>query len=272
MPEASGYGQFCPVSMAAEILCSRWTVVLLREMLCGSTRFNDLRRGLPTVHVQWSEATAILAGDALQSLAFGLFADERIGAALRDVGIGRRRQRSAAGHAWADVLRQRGGRDEELQRPPFRYHRRQLPNVGGRSARIHRRRAGRARPFAFLPGFEHVGDCRCKGTGVIRACLCNLGWIPWRGTSKSIHTRRMPGGRKRRRLRCRYAALSRRTRVVPRARSHRSPTRDLDGRHMVAAPRREPNDPSRLQPLLHRASPLPDHWRSRSALGNLRTG
>lgn len=47
MPETSGYGQFCPVSMAAEILCSRWTVVLLREMLCGSTRFNDLRRGLP---------------------------------------------------------------------------------------------------------------------------------------------------------------------------------------------------------------------------------
>lgn len=40
---------------------------------------DDLRRGLPTVHVQWSEATAILAGDALQSLAFGLLADERIG-------------------------------------------------------------------------------------------------------------------------------------------------------------------------------------------------
>lgn len=47
MPETSGYGQFCLVSMAAETLCSRWTVVLLREMLCGSTRFNDLRRGLP---------------------------------------------------------------------------------------------------------------------------------------------------------------------------------------------------------------------------------
>ncbi len=42
---------------------------------------DDLRRGLPTVHVQWSEATAILAGDALQSLAFGLLADERVGAA-----------------------------------------------------------------------------------------------------------------------------------------------------------------------------------------------
>ena len=33
--------------MAAEVLCSRWTVVLLRELLAGSTRFNDLRRGLP---------------------------------------------------------------------------------------------------------------------------------------------------------------------------------------------------------------------------------
>lgn len=31
---------------------------------------DDLRRGLPTVHVQWSEATAILAGDALQTLAW----------------------------------------------------------------------------------------------------------------------------------------------------------------------------------------------------------
>jgi DNA-binding HxlR family transcriptional regulator len=46
MSETPSYGQFCPVSMASEILCSRWTIVLLREMLCGSTRFNDLRRGL----------------------------------------------------------------------------------------------------------------------------------------------------------------------------------------------------------------------------------
>jgi DNA-binding HxlR family transcriptional regulator len=41
------YGQFCPVAMAAEVLCTRWTVVLLREMVAGSTRFNDLRRGVP---------------------------------------------------------------------------------------------------------------------------------------------------------------------------------------------------------------------------------
>jgi DNA-binding HxlR family transcriptional regulator len=42
-----GYKQFCPVAMAAELLCTRWTMVLLREMVAGSTRFNDLRRGVP---------------------------------------------------------------------------------------------------------------------------------------------------------------------------------------------------------------------------------
>ncbi len=42
-----GYKQFCPVAMAAEILCTRWTMVLMRELVAGSTRFNDLRRGVP---------------------------------------------------------------------------------------------------------------------------------------------------------------------------------------------------------------------------------
>jgi len=46
MAEGS-YNQFCPVAMAAEILCTRWTVVLLRELVAGSTRFNELRRGVP---------------------------------------------------------------------------------------------------------------------------------------------------------------------------------------------------------------------------------
>jgi DNA-binding HxlR family transcriptional regulator len=41
------YRQFCPVAMAAEVLCTRWTIVLVRELLAGSTRFNDLRRGVP---------------------------------------------------------------------------------------------------------------------------------------------------------------------------------------------------------------------------------
>lgn len=45
--DSGSYGQFCPVAMAAEIICSRWTALIVREMLCGTTRFNDLRRGVP---------------------------------------------------------------------------------------------------------------------------------------------------------------------------------------------------------------------------------
>jgi DNA-binding HxlR family transcriptional regulator len=47
MDQVDGYGQFCPVAMASEIVCSRWTPLILRELLSGSVRFNDLRRGVP---------------------------------------------------------------------------------------------------------------------------------------------------------------------------------------------------------------------------------
>ena len=43
----ASYRQFCPVAMVAEVLCTRWTVELLRELVAGSTRFNELRRGVP---------------------------------------------------------------------------------------------------------------------------------------------------------------------------------------------------------------------------------
>lgn len=42
-----GYGQFCPVAKAAEIVAERWTPLVLRELLCGGRRFNDLHRGVP---------------------------------------------------------------------------------------------------------------------------------------------------------------------------------------------------------------------------------
>jgi DNA-binding HxlR family transcriptional regulator len=45
MPES--YGQFCPVAQAAEVLTERWTLLVVRELLMGSTRFNDLQRGVP---------------------------------------------------------------------------------------------------------------------------------------------------------------------------------------------------------------------------------
>jgi DNA-binding HxlR family transcriptional regulator len=42
-----GYGQFCPVAKASELLAERWTPLVVRELLCGSHRFNDLQRGVP---------------------------------------------------------------------------------------------------------------------------------------------------------------------------------------------------------------------------------
>jgi farnesyl diphosphate synthase len=48
---------------------------------------DDLRRGQPTVHVRWDEATAVLAGDALQTLAFELLTDPALGAAERRVAL-----------------------------------------------------------------------------------------------------------------------------------------------------------------------------------------
>lgn len=47
MSKDGGYGQFCPVAKAAEILATRWTPLVLRELICGSTRFNDIHRGVP---------------------------------------------------------------------------------------------------------------------------------------------------------------------------------------------------------------------------------
>jgi len=45
----TSYGQFCPVAKAAEIFAERWTPLVLRELLCGSHRFNDLHRGVPLI-------------------------------------------------------------------------------------------------------------------------------------------------------------------------------------------------------------------------------
>ena len=41
------YGQFCTVARGAEALCERWTPLVVRELLCGSKRFNELHRGVP---------------------------------------------------------------------------------------------------------------------------------------------------------------------------------------------------------------------------------
>jgi DNA-binding HxlR family transcriptional regulator len=43
------YKQYCPVARASEILADRWTPLIVRELLAGSRRFNEIERGLPGI-------------------------------------------------------------------------------------------------------------------------------------------------------------------------------------------------------------------------------
>ena len=86
-----GYKQFCPLAMAAEVLCTRWTMVLMRELMAGSTRFNDLRRGVPKMsptllsqRLKELEQSGIVERRALQSEK-GVF-EYRLTEAGRDIG------------------------------------------------------------------------------------------------------------------------------------------------------------------------------------------
>lgn len=48
-PAMRGYGQFCPVAKACEVVAERWTPLILREILCGSHRFSEIHNGLPLI-------------------------------------------------------------------------------------------------------------------------------------------------------------------------------------------------------------------------------
>src|SRR3990170_8953275 len=84
----TGYGQFCTVARGAEILCERWTPLVVRELLCGSRRFNDLHRGVPRM------STSLLAQRLRQ---------------LEECGVVRR---TAVGKVWEYSLTEAG---EELR-------------------------------------------------------------------------------------------------------------------------------------------------------------
>lgn len=43
----NSYGQYCPIAKAAEVFDQRWTLLVIREMVAGSDRFNDIHRGVP---------------------------------------------------------------------------------------------------------------------------------------------------------------------------------------------------------------------------------
>lgn len=43
------YGQFCPIAKAMEIIGEKWTLLIIRELLMGGSRFNELHRGLSLI-------------------------------------------------------------------------------------------------------------------------------------------------------------------------------------------------------------------------------
>lgn len=43
------YGQFCPIAKATEIIGEKWTLLIIRELLMGGSRFNELQRGLSLI-------------------------------------------------------------------------------------------------------------------------------------------------------------------------------------------------------------------------------
>ncbi|NIB44702.1 transcriptional regulator [Pseudomaricurvus alkylphenolicus] len=45
----AGYGQFCPIAKAMEILGEKWTLLIVRELIMGGSRFNEMQRGLSQI-------------------------------------------------------------------------------------------------------------------------------------------------------------------------------------------------------------------------------
>ena len=56
-----GYGQYCPLALAAELLCERWTLLVISRVIDGCTRFNEIHRGVPKI-------SATLLSQRLQQL------------------------------------------------------------------------------------------------------------------------------------------------------------------------------------------------------------
>lgn len=66
------YGQFCPIAKATEIVGERWTFLIIRELLMGGRRFNELQRGLGDI------SPALLAARLKSFEAEGLIVRSRI--------------------------------------------------------------------------------------------------------------------------------------------------------------------------------------------------
>lgn len=92
--EQKTYGQYCPLAMSAEILCNRWTLLILREMLDGSTGFNEISRGVPLI------SRTLLSNRLKELSSVGLVRRRVVGQAKRA-----QYQLTEAGHALGPVVK-----------------------------------------------------------------------------------------------------------------------------------------------------------------------
>ena len=80
MTDRTGYSQFCPVAKAAEILTTRWTPLVLRELISGSSGFNEIHRGVPLM------SRALLARRLRDLIASGVVVREHADYRLTEAG------------------------------------------------------------------------------------------------------------------------------------------------------------------------------------------
>ena len=87
-----GYGQFCPISKAAEVLCERWNPLILRELMSGSNTFNAIGRGVPlmsrallTKRLKELEKTGVLYRRDKETGQGSIYELTEVGEALRPV-------------------------------------------------------------------------------------------------------------------------------------------------------------------------------------------
>ena len=46
---SASYGQYCPLALAAELLCRRWTILVVSRLIDGCTTFNEIHQGVPRI-------------------------------------------------------------------------------------------------------------------------------------------------------------------------------------------------------------------------------
>ena len=136
------YKQYCPVARASEILADRWTPLIVRELILGSHRFNEIERGLPRI-----------SRSLLASMAYHL---SEAGKDLKTV----IETRGAWGVRWAFWRAEAGGVGRgviDLEDSPADQSRALAGTAYGRGVRFHR-----SSGTTSVVAPRASGRCRCR--------------------------------------------------------------------------------------------------------------